>query len=731
MKQSDIQKESPSLIHRQSYLDILRNKIIEKGEDEELSFNAAATRVLLSWLGYPIDSKDLTFIDNRDNGIDAWYLTDVSIELFQVKTHNLTSEDLLQLGSFDNEGVNDLARAKNLLCFDKSSNTVSHNIKELLGHWSYILKSRKVQEVADPVLVTLNLIILGDNLTTPAQEEFNRFQKSNKKPVIIEKVAVQFNAVLYTIHSIIEMQWREENREWKDMQGNEIKFIRLSPLKEEEWINDNKNAIFYCKAIDLVNAYEDLGYQFFEPNVRAEIKKSRVNGAIRDSVKYSRTRKDFRFLNNGVTITCDSYKPPKENRKEFNVYYPGVVNGLQTVVALRDAYNELSSDPDKDDFKQNCSVLVRLLLKNAVDDITDVVRATNNQNPMKPRNLVSNSSEQIGFARIFAEQFGWFYAAKEGAWDAFSNDHRRWRPSLNKSPKDFKYKGKIRKVDNHDLAQTWLSFIGFSYTASEEKNQLFEKNRYELIFKRRTNKHGYEFGYDPGEAEKHSEEGAPDANLMLVSYLSYFFAQSIVPSSKKNRIDACERLGAEINKSLKIDDYTKLNTQELDGKLFEKDDTFALNQVLRYMPFLFTDFVGFILFSALGKNIHSYGQKILSNHSFDLLKCEIDTELIKQKIDTKTFEKKGDLLVILWLMFYEKIEEWMTMTSDWKQSYRNADRKPRFVLSINTRKRLYKDIIELDGVMKMKKPARYWAVGAEEGQGLFEFIKKCVFEKIQ
>jgi hypothetical protein len=81
-----------------------------------------------------------------------------------------------------------------------------------------------------------------------------------------------------------------------------------------------------------------------------------VNEAIRESVRHSRSRKDFRFLNNGVTIICKSYDLPRGGRREFIVHYPGIVNGLQTVIALYNASKDLS-EQEKDDFKQNCSVL--------------------------------------------------------------------------------------------------------------------------------------------------------------------------------------------------------------------------------------------------------------------------------------------------------------------------------------------------------------------------------------
>lgn len=618
MAQAKNQQNNADVIHRQNFIDDLRNEIIEKAEDENKEFHTAATRVLLSWLGY--EEKDITFIDSKDSGIDAWKITDTGLEIFQIKTHDLTHDELMCLDPFDNEGVNDLGRVKKLLCFSGINKTVTNSVNNLLGRWLYILEQRKAQEVQKSILVTLNLVILGDRLTPQADEELKRLKEEVKNPIKIKDVDVKFDAVLYTTDSIIRKHWLEDNCEWKDIQGAKKTSIILTPIKEGQWMTDNKNGIFYCLAVDLVKAYQSLGYQLFEPNVRAEIRKSRVNEAIRESIRHRRTRQDFRFLNNGVTITCESFDPPKKGgRKNFVAHYPGVVNGLQTVVALENASMELS-EKDFEDFEKNCSVLVRLLLKTAVDDVSDVVRATNTQNPMRSRNLVSNSIEQIGFARIFAE-LGWFYAAKEGAWNAFDKDPKRWRPSLNKSSKEFKtHTGKIRSADNLELAQRWLSFIGCSATAAEERDQLFD-NHYEIIFKKRTKQHGYHFDYNTSvvKSDENSEPNAPNASLMLVSHLCYYFLTSMVPSLKDNRIDALKRLGKDANKKLGVEDINRINYQELDGKLFGVDNTFALNRVLHYMPFLFTDFVGFVLYESLGQNIHNYGKEILSNYSFKTL----------------------------------------------------------------------------------------------------------------
>jgi len=182
-----------------------------------------------------------------------------------------------------------------------------------------------------------------------------------------------------------------------------------------------------------------------------------------------------------MSASIDSFTKPTSQRPEFIAHRPGVVNGLQTVVALHTAYQQLD-DREKEDFEKNCSVLVRLLVKSALEDITRVVKATNNQNPMKPRNLVSNNLEQLIYTRIFASELVWFYQAKEGAWDAFVSDPKRWRPDLHKRPKDFRFinSRKNRRIDNEDLAQTWLAFIGFANEAVNEKKALFDSRFYPL-----------------------------------------------------------------------------------------------------------------------------------------------------------------------------------------------------------------------------------------------------------
>ncbi|WP_298504958.1 AIPR family protein [uncultured Maribacter sp.] len=710
---------------RNNYLNILKDEIVVLSDSESLSIPNSAVRILLEWIGYNLE--DVEILDNKDSGIDAYSISDRGIDIYQVKTHELTIDGEINTSTFDNSGVNDLMRAKNILISKENKTKISKQVKTLIQKWDYLIQESLIQENPSPVSITLNLIVLGDSLTEEANEEFTRFKLNNQEIIDFKGVKVKFDTVLYNIDDIIKRQWQEDNVSWKDINGKKKTNIKLSTLSDNGIISDSKNAILYSSAFDLVKAYDALGYQIFEPNVRAEIKRSKINASIRESIKHSRSRKEFKFLNNGVTITCESFEKPKKSNSDdgysITIHYPGIVNGLQTVTALHTAYNELNPS-DKEDFKNDASVLVRILNKKAVNDINQVVRSTNNQNPMKPRNLVSNSNEQIGYSKMFAKQLNWFYEAKEGAWNAFEKDPKRWRPSLGKTTREFKVINKVKKVDNLTLAQTWLSFIGCSSTAAEEKQHLFT-NHYDLVFKKRVNKHGFYFDFNTKNANsgEHSNNSSTDARLMFVSYLTYNFAKNIVPSKPKFRKLALERLGDSANKKLNVDDYTKISTQELDGKLFEIDNEFSLFNVLSYMPLLFTEFVGFILFETFGDSAYAYGGKILATDSYKKLKNDLDFEGVCLASNSETYNEK-DLLLVLWGVFKWKIEEWVM--SGWKESYRGADRKQRFVLSKDNRQKLYKDIVNLDKFLTKRTMTENWALGIDEGQGLFDFVKNII-----
>ena len=232
----------------------------------------------------------------------------------------------------------------------------------------------------------------------------------------MEKSCLPSPVHLVSIDDILSTKWAQRNVAWKDKTGRNREEMLLHV--QGDAILEAKSAVFFAPAYDLVQAYEDFGYQIFEPNVRCELKQSKVNQAIKNTVQTREGRREFRHLNNGITLICSGWAKKQHGGhvSALEIRKPGVVNGLQTVKSLHDAFRRLSQE-EQIYLKANCLVLCRVHQQGAVKRPEQLVKATNNQNPMKPRNLRSNDPEQMAFETLFAN-LGWFYERKQGAWDA-------------------------------------------------------------------------------------------------------------------------------------------------------------------------------------------------------------------------------------------------------------------------------------------------------------------------
>lgn len=702
------------LMLRTNFESTLAEQLRVRPEEEGLTIIEAFNRVAAEWLGY--DLTDDHFVDGSgDRGIDFWFAHPAGFDVVQTKTRELTDDGMINRGRFDSSGVKDLQRVRSFLIEDSGSDVANEKLRILKAKWDFEVAGKRAGKNSDPLVVNLILLVLGDGLTAPAQKEFDSFSASLGTLDFVGDVPVQFRLSLYTLDTLIEARWREQNRDWRDKTGNKRDFIDLTPY-DNQWVGSGRDVVFYCRAIDLVHAYHQFGYQIFEPNVRAHIGRSKVNAAIEDSVTRRASRHEFRLLNNGVTITCSGYSNPSQNRASFRVTRPGIVNGLQTVVALHSGYSQLSHT-DKADFEENCLVLVRVLRINAVSDIGKVVLATNNQNPMQPRNLVSNRSEQVYFEQLFAEK-GWFYERKQGAWDAFYADPSRWRTLHNKKPKHFsastgkRGRPRFRRVDNEELAQTWLSFVGFSREAANVKGELFDDKWYEFIFLRQLPNHAWHYDYNYDHAQNETVNQAPDVDLMLLSWLARELAVAAAPSARSNREAAIARL------KLNPDSRTK---EELDV-ILARDHEFTLGQVLRGSSLLFTESLGYVLYRSLGQP-QGRGSMLLSNGVAARLREEFDLEAVVGSLANDDFSP-DDTLAVVWKAFHYILEN--LVLGPWGNSYRAAPVKSRFLLSVETRKRLVNELDELDGFLRKRELARVWATGIAPGQGLYGFIASSI-----
>src|SRR3990172_292366 len=262
--------------------------------------------------------------------------------------------------------------------------------------------------------------------------------------------------------------------------------VEIGLLKEK---GDSLNAHDYCyflaNAADIFNAFKDFGWRLFDLNLRYEIRNSNVNGNIVESLRRSRTRRNFHHYNNGLIIVCQHYTVRDADVRISNAQ---VINGLQTVKSI---YNAVTAkEVELTDLEKDCRVQVKVIRNEQPDFVADVVQATNNQNPMAPRNLKSDAREQKLLRREFASfQPRWFYQVKQGEWDSLTQEGGRFfKDIVGYPPSEFKpepTRQRGRVVDNQDMAKAWLAFIGYSDWAGDRTTHYFANQEvYDVAFRK-------------------------------------------------------------------------------------------------------------------------------------------------------------------------------------------------------------------------------------------------------
>jgi hypothetical protein len=155
---------------------------------------------------------------------------------------------------------------------------------------------------------------------------------------------------------------------------------------------------------DLVNRDADGG--LFDSNIRRFLGKGKaVNADILRTASDAASSYLFWFLNNGITIVCDSCDPVTDpDNPKVKITNLQIVNGCQTATALAHAARDGTLRPD-----------TRVLLK--IFETTDptlasrIVLTTNNQNRISTRDLKANDAVQQDMQRRF-ERYNLLYEHK-------------------------------------------------------------------------------------------------------------------------------------------------------------------------------------------------------------------------------------------------------------------------------------------------------------------------------
>lgn len=146
--------------------------------------------------------------------------------------------------------------------------------------------------------------------------------------------------------------------------------------------------------------------EIFNDNVRVYL--SRTNKINRKIIETALSEDNplFWYLNNGITITCDSFSYPKGKRAPIvELKNIQIVNGGQTSNALFEASQVA---PEKLD---DVLILVRVIETKSQPVSLAIAESTNSQTPIKSRDLRSNDDIQKKLEEAF-EGMGLFYERK-------------------------------------------------------------------------------------------------------------------------------------------------------------------------------------------------------------------------------------------------------------------------------------------------------------------------------
>lgn len=145
----------------------------------------------------------------------------------------------------------------------------------------------------------------------------------------------------------------------------------------------------------------------FNDNVRVYL--SRTNKINRKIIETAISENNplFWYLNNGITITCDSFSYPKGKRAPIiELKNIQIVNGGQTSNALFEA-SKIA--PEK---LADVLVLIRIIETKSQSVSLSIAESTNSQTPIKTRDLRSNDDTQKKLEEAF-ESMGLYYERKD------------------------------------------------------------------------------------------------------------------------------------------------------------------------------------------------------------------------------------------------------------------------------------------------------------------------------
>ena len=293
----------------------------------------------------------------------------------------------------------------------------------------------------------INLLFLtnGQRPQPSLYEDLDRFSNESERQVIYEILYEQHIAELVLPPSTKPIG-KISIKVVKDTGAGAKTFLDLPD------INHSKGKVVRVDIFEIAKLVKE-NPNIFNANVRGYLGENKINEQIKKTLLDKEAIETFIYLNNGITILCDSYQI-KVGNEIIELTDPSIINGCQTASTIRDVY-ELGK------IEENTGhVLVRIIESSDPKLTEAIIKASNTQSTVNTRDLISEDFIQKELEAQF-HSLGYFYQRKRGL---YTDD------------------GDVKKdkiIDLEKAAQAYMSlFLEKPTEAKNKKSEIYNPNAY-------------------------------------------------------------------------------------------------------------------------------------------------------------------------------------------------------------------------------------------------------------
>lgn len=337
---------------------------------------------------------------------------DKQIDIITIETgQDDTTVYIIQTKNTDSFSSNILIQMKNGLSWIFSKPRADVNTLSNTKFKDQIIRYRAVQSANGPSNIHIVVIFATNGLTSELSSEFEQERKA-----IIDTydngVYASFELRIIGADELVDLINTLERRTRKIDADLRIRYDTNNPSLIKYHSEGLKGIVCSVSAKEIARIVnQDTSGAIFDANIRRYLgTRGVVNSAILETCTDAAESNLFWFLNNGITIVCDSCDPVTDpDNPHVKIKNMQIVNGCQTASSLANAEKAGQLSPDT-------RVLVRIYEAVNTGLVNRIVQTTNSQNRIGNRDLKSNDSHQVDMERGF-EKYGYFYERKIRQYD--------------------------------------------------------------------------------------------------------------------------------------------------------------------------------------------------------------------------------------------------------------------------------------------------------------------------